>query len=220
MKAIPDGRVAEVARAAGFGASQLSRYRAGKHADVQISSLERIARALHKPMGELLGDRHDRSSAFVRMHQGDWYETPVFVWTRIDQVEKPDRYMPVPRLWLESRAHRLPTRANDPRLVMTETADKSDASMLPVIAGHGTALFVDRGPEGRGIGLDEFVDGAVYVVRFDGQMRVRRVAKSDSGLLLSADANPAEYPPRFVAVAPSRYPTVLVGRVFYVGRLL
>lgn len=56
LKAIPEGQIAQVARAAGIQPRHLRKLRQGKSPDVRISTLEALARGLSIPMAELLGE--------------------------------------------------------------------------------------------------------------------------------------------------------------------
>ncbi len=78
-------------------------------------------------------------------------------------------------------------------------------SMEPVL-GHGDTILVDRGDR-RG------VSGAIYVVRYDGALLVKRLARVPGGIELVSD-NTA-YPPIAVAGIPD-----IVGRVVWLSRRL
>ncbi len=56
LKAIPDGEVAATARRAEIGYRQLMKLRAGKNADIRLSTLEKLARGMRTTMADLLGE--------------------------------------------------------------------------------------------------------------------------------------------------------------------
>lgn len=78
-------------------------------------------------------------------------------------------------------------------------------SMLPTLA-HGDAILVDRGDR-RG------VSGAIHVVRHDGLLLVKRLARVPGGVELVSD-NPA-YPPIAIPGTPD-----IVGRVVWLSRVV
>ena len=78
-------------------------------------------------------------------------------------------------------------------------------SMEPVL-GHGDTILVDRGDR-RG------VSGAIYVVRYDGALLVKRLARVPGGIELVSDNS--AYPPIAVTGTPD-----IVGRVVWLSRRL
>jgi transcriptional regulator with XRE-family HTH domain len=56
LQAIPEGEIAATARRAGMNPRHLRRLREGKNADVQLSTLERLAVGLREPLGWVIDE--------------------------------------------------------------------------------------------------------------------------------------------------------------------
>lgn len=54
LRAIPDGEITATATRAGIGLHQLLRYRRGENADIRLSTLEKLCRALGEPPSKVL----------------------------------------------------------------------------------------------------------------------------------------------------------------------
>lgn len=222
LKAIPDGKIAAAARAAGMDTTSLLRLRRGVSTNVRLETLGRLAAALGEPIGALLGEPQPLRPTPAQPTKGeDWHVLPKVALAAAGEpiADLPDSttWYSFHRTWVERRAKG--AGDDDQRLVVVEL-DKKQESMLPSIR-PGAILVVDRGPRGEGVVTkpEEIKRGGVYLVRPEGEGLTVKRLYVEGGVLSLVSDNAERFPPRpIILKGAGRLQQLVVGKVIWVGQ--